>query len=307
MRRATGVSPKRLASLLVGLYPAAWRKRYGTEILALLEDDPPSLRGLGTLLAGAADAHLRPQCTWTKSIAPAVRARLSLSALFCCWIAVSMIGIGFQKEIEDPAFSRAAAHHTLLGLAHDTVLAGALLGAAAIAIGGLPLLGQALLQAFGRRDRPLQVIVVLPLAALACFAALTRLLVALAPSGSLARSTWIALAVLVPWWLAGLACATACALAPRLALARLAPSADALRWSSRAGVVLAAAMMLVTAGLIAYVLVLVPVEPRLSGQSGGPVWPSTGLVLAIGALGALASTAIALLSVGRSRRALAEA
>lgn len=51
------MSPQRL----VGLYPAAWRHRYGDEFLALLEDRPPS--GIGTLdvLWGAIDAHLFPQ------------------------------------------------------------------------------------------------------------------------------------------------------------------------------------------------------------------------------------------------------
>ena len=35
--------------------------------------------------------------------------RLSIVALFCCWIALSLNGIGFQKDPEDPEFIAAAA------------------------------------------------------------------------------------------------------------------------------------------------------------------------------------------------------
>ncbi len=45
-------------SRLVRLYPAAWRARYGDELEALLEDDPPSPFDTLDLLLGAIDAHL---------------------------------------------------------------------------------------------------------------------------------------------------------------------------------------------------------------------------------------------------------
>lgn len=44
-------------SRLVRLYPAAWRARYGDELAALLEDDPPSPFDTLDLLLGALDAH----------------------------------------------------------------------------------------------------------------------------------------------------------------------------------------------------------------------------------------------------------
>jgi hypothetical protein len=46
---------------LAGLYPRAWRKRYGEEFLALLEGLPASPRLVLDALFGALDAHLRPQ------------------------------------------------------------------------------------------------------------------------------------------------------------------------------------------------------------------------------------------------------
>ncbi len=45
-------------SLLVRLYPAAWRARYGNELTALLEDRPPGPFDVADLLLGALDAHL---------------------------------------------------------------------------------------------------------------------------------------------------------------------------------------------------------------------------------------------------------
>src|SRR5512134_2311550 len=46
---------------LLALYPRAWRRRYGDEFLALLEETPASPRLVADCLWGAADAHLRPQ------------------------------------------------------------------------------------------------------------------------------------------------------------------------------------------------------------------------------------------------------
>jgi hypothetical protein len=46
---------------LVGLYPRAWRERYGEEFLALLDQLPASPRVVADALFGAADAHLHPR------------------------------------------------------------------------------------------------------------------------------------------------------------------------------------------------------------------------------------------------------
>lgn len=46
---------------VVRLFPAAWRRRYADELVAILELQPPSLRQLIGLLYCALDAHLDPQ------------------------------------------------------------------------------------------------------------------------------------------------------------------------------------------------------------------------------------------------------
>jgi hypothetical protein len=48
-------------SNLLRLYPAAWRERYGDELVALLEDHPATLLDHLDLMRGALDAHLHPQ------------------------------------------------------------------------------------------------------------------------------------------------------------------------------------------------------------------------------------------------------
>ncbi len=56
------------ARCLLRAYPLAWRRRYGGEMEALVEDDPPSGRALLTLLTGALRAHLRPGA-WRRQLA----------------------------------------------------------------------------------------------------------------------------------------------------------------------------------------------------------------------------------------------
>ena len=48
------------ASRYLGLYPRAWRERYGDELEALLEEERVGLRTRFDLVRGALDAHLHP-------------------------------------------------------------------------------------------------------------------------------------------------------------------------------------------------------------------------------------------------------
>lgn len=47
-----------LTRFMIRLYPAAWRRRYGDEFEALLEDRPPTLSSLFDLIKGATKMHL---------------------------------------------------------------------------------------------------------------------------------------------------------------------------------------------------------------------------------------------------------
>jgi hypothetical protein len=296
----------RAGALLVRLYPAAWRARYSDEILSLIEDDPPRARGLISLLAGAADAHLRPRASWRASIPAAVRVRLSVCGVFCCWIALSLMGAGFQQETEDRPFSLAASHHPLLAVARDAILAGATIGALSIAIGGLPLVWQALRSAYLARDHKLAALLALPAVAIVAFRGLMGLLVAVAPSRDGHFPLRFVLTASVPWLLGGILCATACAVAPRLVLARAMVSIVAMRRAAAASLPLALAMSLVTVGLVAYALGLLVQAPNEARLSSGPVGASTGAMLAAQTLIAAPVAALGALGALRARRAAAE-
>lgn len=292
------------ARVLVQLYPEPWRKRYETEVQALLDDDPPGLGGLVSLLAGAADAHLRPRRTWSATVSTTTRMRLSIGGLFCCWIVLSLNGIGFQKDTEDPRFISAGTTHPLLGIAHGAVVAGSLIGALAIAVGGLPLVWHAVRQALRERDTRLRIALLSPALALLALAAFTWLLITIAPGRHGHFPLSFVLMFQLPWRVAGWLCAAVCALAPRMVMARTQLPPRALRRASLAGAALALGMIVITLAMIVYTGALVLQSGTLAGESTGPVGASTGAMLVLYALVACLASAIGLTA---SRRALSAA
>ncbi len=56
--RSTPARPAPLVRLLLRMYPAAWRERYGVEVASLLAASPPSARQAWDLARGALDARL---------------------------------------------------------------------------------------------------------------------------------------------------------------------------------------------------------------------------------------------------------
>lgn len=284
-------SRARFGGALLALYPEPWRGRYREEMLALLEDDPPSPGGLASLLRGALEAHLRPGPGRVRAT-PRDRMRLSVCGLFGCWIALSVLGGGFAKETEAGQYSLAGHRQDVLTGLHEAVVLGALLGSVAIAVGGLPLLWQALVHARRHRDWRLAACLALPVGGVALFVLVTATLIAIGPGDLAVRSTATKLAVMLTWWASGLAAALACGLAPRLVLRRVEVSARSLRLASAAGTALALAMAIVSISIAAYDVALAALAPSLAGESGGPIWPSTGATLAVFAALALLCTAL---------------
>jgi hypothetical protein len=74
---SVAATPRRPGARITGLYPKAWRQRYGDELADLLEGGSLGLRDRVDLLRGALDAHLHPE---RRSPLPVVAA-LSASAL----------------------------------------------------------------------------------------------------------------------------------------------------------------------------------------------------------------------------------
>jgi len=288
----------KLGSALLALYPEAWRARYGEEARALIEDDPPGAGGLASLLVGAGRAHVRPQACWRAT--PAASMRLSIGALFACWILVSLAGSLFAKVTEH---TDAIEHeHRLLNFGRGAITAGALLGAVAIAVGGLPLLWQALRAAAERRDRRLGLLILSPAIVGALVVGLGAVLVAVAPSRHGGFPTAFVLALLVPASLGVLACALTAALAPKAVMRRAEPSARLLRRAAWSGQALALAILLVAAGLVAYVPALWSADAAGTAASG-PLGLSTRATLLLALAGAVFAAGPALLAATRARRA----
>jgi hypothetical protein len=129
-------------AMLVRLYPAAWRRRYGAGLAALLEDDPPGIGGTLDLIRGALAAHLQP----LPGMSAAARARSTVCVCLAGFFTFCVFGSGFAKATEDAPFTNAAKLHPLLGTTRGAIEVSALL------CGMLALIAAALL--VRRQSRP---------------------------------------------------------------------------------------------------------------------------------------------------------
>src|SRR5690242_13012811 len=142
---------RHLARAAVWLYPLAFRRRYGAEMEAMLDDAPPRLVNVLDLVRGALVAHVRPPASVADAASPGDRVRASASGVLACWVLFAAAGFGFYKTTEDQPFSVAGHAHPLLRDAHLAVQAFAFVASISVVIGALPLIAAALTQA--RTDR----------------------------------------------------------------------------------------------------------------------------------------------------------
>jgi hypothetical protein len=129
--RPAGSTPA--VPLLVRLYPADWRDRYGDEFAELLASRPPRLRDRLDILVGAIDARLHPQVgRGAPSEAPMPRDRSAgglivvAGALLTTW---AVLGVLFMGRWDGP---EEAATRTLLSVSYVSGLLGAVLIAIAL-------------------------------------------------------------------------------------------------------------------------------------------------------------------------------
>ena len=294
-----------LARRVLGLYPLAFRRRYGQEMEALLEQTPARATTVLDLLRGALVAHLRPPAAVAGFVAPADRVRASVSAVLASWVAFAAAGFGFYKTTEDASFSAAGYTHPLLGDAHGTVQGLAALGSVAVLLGALPLVLTALKAA--HQEPRLRSGVSVPFVAVLVFAVLTGALVVAAHAGHSRGPTSAGGAVFIGWGLAGLACGAACVVAARKVLFAV----PMPRWqliTAFAGAALAAvAMVAITLSTALYAAALPIDAGHLAGTPNGPfqsLSASTSLVVQAVVM-ALAAT-LAVTATLRGRRAAAD-
>jgi hypothetical protein len=149
----------RLARVALALYPLAYRRRYGEEMAALLEDSPVTAAAIVDLLRGAGRAHLRPEPAVAAEVDPEERLRLGLGSVLLCWALFALAGLALYKTTENGA-PEAGGGPGLLGGLHLCIEVLAALGSVAVVVGAAPLVLLALrpgdgrhgIRRLGRRD-----------------------------------------------------------------------------------------------------------------------------------------------------------
>jgi hypothetical protein len=251
---------KRTALALTNLYPASWRRRYGDEFQALLEQCPPRPRMLLNTAAGAAGAWLR----WP-AIAGPVSARLrgALTAVLWGGLTVLFVAAGFVKS-EIPATHPAvnAVGHALVAVSYAAAL---LMAAGAV--------GPAV--AVARRARQQHRADVLRLIAAPPVAGFVFLAVAAALGIGLRHAHLTpALGHTLFYFIAALflAATIITGRASSLALRRLNPGSFVLLASVPFGVLTVAALTTATGLMATYTVLLDKYEPWLAHRDYGPPW-----------------------------------
>ena len=258
----------RLSRLALRLYPLAYRRRYGEEMSALLEDQPPRAGTVVDLVGGAVKAHLYPADAPDGMVGPADRVRASISGVLLCWIFFAAAGFGYYKTTEDLPFSNAGHGHPLLRDAHLAIQAMALIATAAVVLGAIPLIVTALARA--RRDPSLRRSMALALTPVVVFGALTAAVIAIAHSHASNHTSSAGGGLAIAWGIAGLACGTACVLACRAALFATPVAPDRLRVALVAGTTVTLAMLAIAAATSLYAIALSVDASHLAGAPNGP-------------------------------------
>ncbi len=260
---------RRLAGMALELYPLAFRRRYGEEMRALLEESPPGALTVLDLLRGALAAHLRPAAGLADVVDPQYRLRASMSGVLACWVVFAAAGFGFYKTTEDHPFEVAGSAHTLLGGAHLAVQILAVGGSLAVLAGGLPLSLLALRRA--RSEPRLRRLVSLPPFAVLLFVGLTRLMELLSSSHSAHHTNSAGGIAFIAWGLAGLACGAVCVLASRRALFAMPVPRGWLLRAFACGALVTAAMVAIAIATAIYTIALSVDASALAGEPNGPL------------------------------------
>jgi hypothetical protein len=196
------------------LYPIAYRRRYGDEMHALLEDRPAGPGTVLDLLRGALIAHVRGGGALTGPIDPADRVRAMTSGVLVCWLVFVVALFGFLKTTENhPYFGDAPPLANNLQVATQAL---AVIGSVAVVLGGLPLILGAI--AYAREPGDVRRRVALPFAAVILFAALTGLVIAIARTDAPLDGVVADLGLAVVWAITSVGCGATFVLATRAAV-----------------------------------------------------------------------------------------
>ncbi|HEV8191498.1 MAG TPA: hypothetical protein VGP82_08430, partial [Ktedonobacterales bacterium] len=282
---------------LLRLYPATWRKRYGDEFSALLDDCQLSLAVLFDLLGGALDAHLH-QLLLTGRILPMInRTRRAEITVFCAWIAFVVAGLAFQRMSEYDDFQNAGATYPVIGVSYIAIQVGAAVALLAVLAGGLPVALSALTRALAQRRFDVLLLFGVPVLALAAILAYISIVVTI-PGGvsqqtdtptSLGKALFLGLIAVFSL------AASASAWAVSAAISRSDADERWYRFARIPAIVTALAMLVMAVATIVWGLALRVNVPQLFNGNDGIIAINTGIswlviaiVMVIATLAALA-------------------
>ena len=287
-----------LAGRLVRLYPRAWRERYEEEFVAMLEQGPVTIKGLLDVVFGAVDAWLRPQVVYEGRLVMVSRMRGSVLAVLWAWVGLVVAGVGFRKMTEYDDFVRAARDSALVGVAFDTVVVGAVVALAAVAVGGAPVAFAALRKALAERRKDVPLLLCMPLIFGAGFVGyiLVLMKVIYPALGRVAVHGTVNVALFLSLVGAFSLAALASAWAVTAAVGRVEVGGCTLRFALYPAAVAAAGMAVVLVGTTVWGVTLRATAPTLfSGDDGILATPTYVTWLAIVAVMAV-STAVAVVA-----------
>jgi hypothetical protein len=218
------------------LYPAAWRARYGDEVLAFLDDSGAGLRTIVGLAGRAIPAWIWPARHLYDRPA---RMRASLATVLAAWTALTGAALVFAQLTQAQGFTPAG--HPVVQWSYWVFDAAVPVSVFAVAIGGLPLWLLMMRRARREHSRRVMAYLLAPVAVPAGYAALAVTILRLAPRGpghSLGPA-WFGVLVAL-----GLAAGGLFAAGPALALCRLRPRGSAVSLAVAAAGTAAAAISL---------------------------------------------------------------
>ena len=292
-----------LRRLLV-LYPAAWRRRYGDEFAALLEQTPLTFRTLFDVGVSAVDAHLNPTGPMRKWPFMFERLRASELAVFAGWIFFVVSGLLFAKMTENwDQLPPPGGDSLTIGLAYDAVIVGAMVALLGVLVAGVPIAWAILRAALQERRWGLIATFVVPPLSLAVWIGLTLLLLdQVTPGHKVDEATKVS--AFVVW--VGVFCVAAAASTVAVSVAALNSSIPPglYRRAATPASVVAGTMAVVSASVVIWGLAVLATQSSLFWGDHGLLATSTALSWLGVVAGMAVGTAVALRGASTTRASL---
>jgi len=291
---ASGARATRIYTLLLRVYPPAFREAYGVEVTQVFRQlyrDAWAQRGawgalacfataLADLLVGALREYVALgwgewERSWVMN-----RMRSSAILVFCAYIAFVVVGMGFQKLTEDVVKSSVPTTYPGVRLAYNLVVAGAVIALTATLIGGLPLAFSALRQALAARRWGIVALFAVPPVALVVWLGWTLLLTNVILPANVAANTTPPGHVLIYSWVAlFIVAAIASVAAVSAAITRSDLRPELFRFALAPEVGVALGMLMTVAAMVAWGVQMQADAPRYLSGAAGPL----GLNFSLGA------------------------